>query len=90
LFAFAAAALADEMKLDTAKVDQAFRACLILEAQNGTYKSSDSSSPFALMTTCLQAAKAWVDQCVAGGKDDADCHGRALATAEATLKFLGK
>jgi len=42
------------------------------------------------VTTCLAAAKAWIDQCVAGGNDRGDCNGRALATAEATLKSLGK
>ena len=89
--ALAAVALADDTKLEPAKVDQEFRACLILEAQNGsTYKSSNSSSTFALVTTCLAAAKAWIDQCVAGGNDRGDCNGRALAAAQATLKSLGK
>ena len=89
--ALAVAALADETKLEPAKVDQEFRGCLTLEAQNGsTYKSSNSSSTFALVTTCLAAAKAWIDQCVTGGNDRDDCNGRALAAAQATLKSLGK
>jgi hypothetical protein len=88
--ALVAVALADEVKLEPTKVDQNFRECLLLNVQNGTYSSSDSSSTFELVTTCRAPAKAWIDQCTAGGSDRGECNGRALATAEATIKFLGK
>jgi hypothetical protein len=51
-------------------VTKAYGDCLMLQAQNGPYTSSDNGkSALQLMAQCETQWKAWVDQCIAATGD---------------------
>jgi hypothetical protein len=76
----------------SSSVTKAFNDCLLSQAQNGSYTSSDGGvSAIRLMGQCEAQWNAWQDQCIAAGGDtDGDCTLKAAMLAQSALKMRGK
>jgi hypothetical protein len=93
--ALAPSPAAPPLPLQNTPVKKAFRDCLITNAKDGPYMSSDGgkSATTLMGETCKAQWKAWHKECLAGGGTDSgmgNCNMQAVMLTQGTLKLVGK